>query len=408
MRSNFRNLYADVFWFGVLAGSAAAFLSIYAARLGATSFQISLLSAGPGVINLLLSLPAGRWLEGKALIATTFWSAILQRSVYLALIVLPWLLGAEPQIWAIVLVILVTAIPQTVLAISFNAMFAEVTPAEARGEVVGKRNALMSVSMTVATLASGLLLDHIVFPLNYQVVFGLGAVGAIMSTYHLGQLRSVQAPQVWPVARPGMSWPRRLRAFFSLRLEKGQPLMRWDLLRGPLGPFMLVYLLFYIFQNLPLPLFPLVLVNQICLTDSQISLGNALFYGVMMLVSLRLRSLSARFGHYRLLAVSGILYCIYPVLMGLAKDATLYWLASLIGGGVWGIATASLSNRLMERVPDQERPAGMALHNLVLNLGILIGSLGGPLLNEWLGLQNTLLLAGGLRFVAGLLLLAWG
>jgi predicted MFS family arabinose efflux permease len=50
----------------------------------------------------------------------------------------------------------------------------------------------------------------------------------------------------------------------------------------------------------------------------------------------------------------------------------------------------------------------MALHNLVLNLGIPVGSLSGPLLANSVGLKEALLLAGILRFTAGFGLLKWG
>ena len=76
MRSNFFHLYADVVWYGVLAGSAIAFIAIYITRLGANAFQVSLLTAGPAVVNLLFSLPAGRWLENRAVITASFWSAL--------------------------------------------------------------------------------------------------------------------------------------------------------------------------------------------------------------------------------------------------------------------------------------------------------------------------------------------
>jgi len=56
----------------------------------------------------------------------------------------------------------------------------------------------------------------------------------------------------------------------------------------------------------------------------------------------------------------------------------------------------------MERVPEDDRPAHMALHNLVMNLGILSGSLLGPLLAQGLGLRHSLFLAGGLRLAAGI------
>ena len=394
MRLNIRHLYADIFWFGVLAGSAMAFLAIYAARLGATGWQISLMTAGPAVVNLLFSLPAGRWLEGKALIPTVTLTAALQRSSYLAFAVLPWFLGENQQIWAVVLVVLLTSIPQTVLAIGFNALFAEIVPTEARSEVLGRRNALMAISMTITTLLCGWLLDQIVFPLNYQIVFGLGAIGAALSTYYVGRLqlarqeaRRASAPDAHP--------------------SPGKRLLRVDLLRGYFGYLLLAYLIFYTFQYVPLSLFPLAFVNLLKLTDGQISLGSALFYGVMLLVSLRLNVLSVRFGHRRLLIFSSVMFGVYPLLLGLAHDATLYWITSIIGGGVWALLGASMTNWLMEKVPAGERPAGMALHNLALNLGILAGSLSGPLLIQWIGLRDALLVGAGLRFLAGILMLLW-
>jgi len=50
----------------------------------------------------------------------------------------------------------------------------------------------------------------------------------------------------------------------------------------------------------------------------------------------------------------------------------------------------------------------MALHNLALNMGILVGSLGGPLLAAAAGLEMALVLSAGLRLGAGLLLIVWG
>jgi predicted MFS family arabinose efflux permease len=108
-----------------------------------------------------------------------------------------------------------------------------------------------------------------------------------------------------------------------------------------------------------------------------------------------------------MLVGGAIAYGLYPVLIGLAQDAGLYWLASIAGGLVWGVGGAALVNRLMERVSPDERAASMALHNLVLNLGILAGSLSGPLLGDWLGIPSALLLAGGLRVFAGFLLWLW-
>ena len=63
LRRTFLHLYLDIAWFGILNGSAIAFVAVYAARQGANGFQIGLLNAAPAIVAILVTLPAGRWLE---------------------------------------------------------------------------------------------------------------------------------------------------------------------------------------------------------------------------------------------------------------------------------------------------------------------------------------------------------
>jgi MFS family permease len=282
-------------------------------------------------------------------------------------------------------------VPGTLLAIGFNSMFVEVVPPQERGQVVGWRNALVAISLTATSLVCGRLLDWVPFPLNYQAVFTVGAFGGAMSSFHLSRIRRLQATAK-PVARP-------LRGYKSL--------LRLDLLRGAFGPFIAVYLAFYVFQNIPVPLFPLAFVRALHLTDGTISLGNALFYGTMFLASTQLGRLSGRWGHRRVLILGALFYGLYPLLIASARDATLFWTASFLGGMAWGLTGAGLINRLMERVPPDDLPAHMALHNLALNLGMLGGSLIGPALANAFGLREALLMSGGLRLLGGVLLMLW-
>jgi MFS family permease len=417
MRTNFRNLYADIFWYGILAGSTLAFVAIYATHQGASAFQVSLLTAGPALVNLVLSLPVGRWLEGRRLVRVTFWSSIGQRLGYLVMVILPWLLPAAGQVWALVLITVLISLPGTLLAISFNAMFADVVPPEQRANVVGRRNALLAFSMIATSLACGALLDWIDFPYNYQIVFFMGAVGALMSSYSLARLRTPrESPvRVWKLlndmARPGLlRIGDAFRASAGLRFltrSKGKPLLRLDLLRTSYGTFLLACLLFYTFQYLSVPIYPLFFVNQLHLTDGQIGLANAIFYTAMMLASIALSWLTAQIGHRWILILGALMYGLYPLLVGLAQNAALVWVASVAGGAAWALANGGLLNRLMERTPEDDRPAFMAFHNVALNLGIFCGSLAGPVLATSLGLRDGLLFSAGMRFLAGILFILW-
>jgi MFS family permease len=402
LKWNLRQLYWDIFWFGILAGSTIAFQAVYAARLGATGIQIGLLTAGPAVVNLIITLPSGRWMEGKPLIKVSYRSSIWQRLGYVFMVAIPWAFTSpEGQIWGLIWITLVMSVAGTVLAIGFNAMFAEVVPPEWRAHAVGRRNILLAISITVATLVSGQILDRVEFPVNYQIVFLIGAIGAMLSSYHIGRLRKSEV-----IAQVDTS--HVVNTNTSIPQKKRGSLLRKDLLTSPFAIFMLAYLVFYAFQFFPIPLFPLAYIDQLHLTDGMIGVGNALFYGTMMLASFKLGYLSNRFGHRKLLIASSTLFFIYPLLIGMAEGPELFYLACLIGGGVYALLSGALINRLMERVPANDRPAHMSIHNLALNVGVLAGSLLGPISANLIGLQASIILSAGLRLLAAGIIWLWG
>jgi MFS family permease len=418
---NFFHLYGDVFWWGVLAGSSISFLPIFLARLGASSFQIGLLTAGPAIINLVFSLPSGRWLASKPFLRTTFLSSIWHRLGYILLIFLPFFFAENAQISGMLAASIVMSIPGTLLAISFNAAFAEIVPPDDRALVVGRRNALVSLSMVATSVVCGqiLELDWLAFPLNYQIVFGLGALGAGLSTYHLGQLKLTPDTSLARVNRPffDTARPGVQRFFDAFRYPQGlrfltrstnRTLLELRPLRGPYGWFMFSYLAFYTFQYTAIPIFPTYFVSELKLGDASISIGTALFHFAMFLASFGLHRVSKRLGNRRMLFISAFIYGLYPLLNGMAQGVELYLIASFVGGIVWGFANGGLINRLMERIPEDQLPSHMAIHNLVLNLGILTGSLLSPLLIHWTSLREAMYIAAALRFLGGIFLGIWG
>jgi MFS family permease len=412
-RANIRHLYFDISWIGITSGTTISFLAIYAARLGASNLQIGLLSAGPAIINLLISLPVGHWLEGRPLVRTAFWSAFWQRIGLIVLIFLPWLLAEAAQTWGIVGLMLVISAPAAILMIAFNTLFADVIPPHLRGEVVGRRNALSAVTTMVSLLVSGQILVYVHYPTNYQIVFAIGAIGAMMSTYHVGRIRSTKEPALqwkWSIVKF-----THLREIFLHRLQwkpenfvNGKVFQRLDVLRGPFGLFMTAYLAFYTFQYISISIGPVYFVRTLNLKDNAIGLGSALFNLILMMASMYVGRLATRFSNRRLMVTSGMLFGLYPLIMGLARNAWLYYVGSAVGGIIWAVVNVGMINRLMERVPEDDRPAHMAIHNLVLNLGILVGSLVGPLIGDLSGLRTTMYIGAGLRLLAGVLLWMWG
>lgn len=413
-QSNFNHLIFDIAWFGVLNGSAIAFIAVYATRLGASAFQLGLLNAAPAVINLIFALPAGRWLQDKPVSRATFLTSILHRWFYLLWVFLPIFLIPQGQIWAIVLLTILMSIPGTALAISFNGLFAAAVPPDWRAQVAGTRNASYALTSIIITLLCGWLLDKFPFPTGYQIVFFIGFVGAMMSSLHLWFVRPADeyrkpgnGGRMGDWAAPGaMNMWQSLRTTVGLRfLVRANPLSsRWfnpwkeRSYRRVLGLVFAMHLTLF----LAVPLFPLFLVRELNLSDQLIGLGNSIFYVAIFLGSTQLDAVTRRLGHRRTMALGILVISFYPFLLSQATGASLFLVASIIGGTGWALAGGAVGNFVLEKTPDDSRPAHLAWYNMALQAGVLLGSLIAPLLAGWWGLTAALLFAAACRFLTGL------
>jgi len=420
LRRHFYHLYWYVAWFGIVAGSSQAFLGVYVARLGATPFQMGLLNAGPALIGLLFTLPAGVWLRRRPVGRAVFWTAALSRASFLLWAVLPGLFPAPVQVWSYLGLVLLMTVPGTVLAIAFNAMYAAAVPPAHRGKVAGMRNAIIALVFVVTSIVSGWILNAFPQALGYQIVFALGFIGAALSTYHLWQLRSVtnaSIPEpekirgtIGDYARPGdvRMTGMNLRTNVGLRVfARGANLLRVEVLRGSYGRILTALFAFHFAQFMPVPVFPLFWVEGAGFSDWEIGLGTAAFHAAVFLGSLYFMRFIARRSYRDWSGLGAILLASYPLLTAFSYTLPMLTLTSVLGGLAWAIIASTLGNYLLEQAPEHERPAYLAWYNLALNAAVLTGSLTGSLLAEWVGLVPTLLLTALLRGLSGLALWRW-
>ena len=391
-------------WFGILTGSAINFLNIYAARIGASGFQIGLLGAMPAVVSLFLSLPAGYWLQKQPVSKAVFWSAVLSRLGYFLWIPLPWLFGNQGQIWALTVITLVMGIPMCGLGVGFNALFAAAVPVEWRASVVGIRNVVQALTFIASSLGTGYLLDHLPFPSGYQVIFAIGAFSAAMSTLHLFFIRPKFSPAAPPLPVQGnIQVPEQASNRFGWSSS-----LRLDIWRTPFRKILLVLFGFHLTQYIVFPLFSLFTVNVLHLTDANIGLGTALFYLTVLLGSTQLSRLEHMVGHHKLTGWGVVGMCIYPLAMSISHTPLHYYLLSITGGFAWAMVAGAYANYLLEKIPDDDRPSHLAWYNIILNGAVLLGSLAGPLLAGFIGIGVALFVFGLMRLLAGIAILKWG
>jgi len=401
--ATFRHLYYDIAWFGVLSGSVINFMSIYATRIGATSLQIGFIGAMSAVVNLFLAIPAGRWLSKRNTNRAIFWSSVFYRVGFIFFIFLPWLFDNYGQVIAIILITFFMAIPLTPLGVGFNALFAEAVPDRFRAHVAGTRNIMLAITFILTSLISGYILNNVPFPLGYQIVFGIGALGAAMSSYHLYFIRPVEgdSPAVRSTPEPvSTKHTASPRGFFTA--------LRTDILSTPFKKVLLALLAFHFAHNLTTPIYPLYNVRVLELNDNNLGISQALYYLTMLIGSMNLRNIVHRLGHKKVTGLGVIGMSLYPLLLAFTHEVWQFYAIALIGGFTWAWTNGAYANYMLERIPPDDRPSHLAWYTIILNIAILGGSLGGSAVATGIGLFSALILFAVMRVLAGLWILKWG
>lgn len=403
-RSNFTNLYLDIAWFGVLSGTAVNFLNVYATRLGATGLQIGLLAAMAAIVNLFLAIPAGRWIEKQPTGRAVFWSSVVFRAGYALWIPLPWLFNAQGQIWALIILAFLMAIPLTPLGVGFNVLFAEAVPERFRAHVAGIRNFTFAITYMITSFGAGFILKSLPFEVGYQLIFAIGTFGAAMSSYHIYHVKPLEATM--PISALNAPQPATTTQAKSPRGILSA--LRLDIWRTPFRKILLALFFFHLAQYLPTPVYPLYNVRVLNLNDSNIGTGTALFYLTVLIGSTQIRRISQRLGNKKLTALGAAGVALYPFMLAASHTVLQFYILSFLGGFFFAMVNGSYINYMLENIPPDDRPSHLAWYTIVLNVAILSSSLAGPALAEMTGLVNALILFGVMRIASGLVIFKWG
>ena len=401
-RSNFWHLYFDIAWFGVLSGTAVNFLNVYVTRLGASGLQIGLLAAMAAIVNLFLAIPAGRWIEKRHTGRAVFWSSVVFRLGYVLWIPLPWLFDAQGQIWALIILAFLMAIPLTPLGVGFNALFAEAVPDRFRAQVAGTRNVTFAIAYMLTSFGAGYVLKNMPLEAGYQVIFAIGAFGAAMSSYHIYHVTPMEetAPLLstpLPASTSQTASPRGIKS--ALRL---------DIWRTPFRNVLLVLFAFHLAHYMSAPIYPLYNVRILNLNDNNLGTGTALYYLTVLIGSTQFRRVAHRYGNKNVTGWSVAGMAIYPFMLAAAHTVWHYYVLSFLGGFLFAMVNGAYINYMLEKIPPDDRPSHLAWYSIILNIAILGSSLAGPAIAEVIGLANALIIFGVLRILAGLAILKWG
>ncbi len=384
--------YVQIDAVGVALGNASSpFLPVFLTRMGATNVQVGLLSSMPGVTGLILALVVGRFLQARRNIVPWFSTArLLVISAYALTGLAPFLVPREHVVLAVLVIWAAATLPQIMVNVGFSVVMNSVAGPEGRFDLMSRRWSILGFTTAITVALAGQVLDRIIEPLNYQVVFLALSVGGLISYYFSSRIQLLDIASPPPSGAGGVR--ARLRGY--LELVRHEPtfisftLKRFVYLSG---------------ITLAAPLFPLYFVRELDAPDSWIGLVSTAQTAVLLVGYPLWADIYKRFGSRVVLLASTLVVGLYPGLMALTKDRELIiGLAALAGLFQAGMDLVFF-DALMRTIPPQYSATFVSLAQSIQYLSAILAPMLGTLLAAETSIGTALLISAGLRLVGFLL-----
>src|SRR6185436_12536389 len=150
-KRNFRYVQIDAIGVSI-SNVAAPFLPVFLTRLGATNFQVGLLTSMPGLTGLVLAILVGRFLQSRRDIVPWYSLArLFVISCYALTGLFTFLLSREYAVIATLAVWAFATLPQTVLAVAFSVVMNAVAGPQGRYALLSRRWAIFGLTSVVMT-----------------------------------------------------------------------------------------------------------------------------------------------------------------------------------------------------------------------------------------------------------------
>lgn len=385
-------LYQDLLWLGI-ASAASNYINVYAIRLGASDKLLGLRASIPSLLIVLLRIPAAQLMERtndrKGLIVR---SLLIGRLFYFVIFLLPWLgvlplVKHIPQATILVWTVICISIPTILSGAGWDSLFAELIPAGRRARVVSTRSTMTNLMALTIVPLLGLWLDWAPFPMNYQVVFLLAFIGAMISTWHV---KKVVVPDKG-------SMPNKQVAALNFRVIKRILTDNKEFSTLVFGTFV-----YQLAISIASPLFTIYYVDNLGASDSWIGYRMTLA-SLSSIIAYRFwpRHIERR-GDRAILILASPFMALFPLLTALTPVLLPHLFIVMIPRFFGAAVMIARYGILLRVCPDNRRPTFIAVYAIVVNIAAFAAPLVGVELADYIGIPGVFFVAAVLRLAAGL------
>jgi hypothetical protein len=390
---NIALLYLEIAAASVLS-SAANFNGAFALRLGASNTLIGLMSSIPALITMLGMVPASTIVERHPRRWTLMQQSLaICRLLFFPVALIPLVVPARFQAVALVGLLSFRLIPLLFFSAGFDSFLAEIIKPNLRAQVFSWRNIIATASTVLALLAIRPWLELAPFPENYIVVYLVGGLGGLVSSWLLSRLEVPPHPPL--VGKEHSSRPTlaALRAAAQQNPQYVRFLVNTlvanagSLLAGPL------YIIYY--------------VRLLHASDAWIASLTLIANLSTMLGYFLWKRWLPRFGESKVLKAMWPINGLLPLLIGLSGSLNLVLIIVFWYGLVSPGLNLSHYNTLLEVCPAARRPTYISVYSSLNNVLAFVLPMVAIGIANSVGLQTSLVIAGLMWIGGGMLFTIW-
>lgn len=354
--------------------------------LGASNYQVGLLSSLPPLIALLMTIPAAILLNKSSTHKRIVGTAIITARLFFIAIVFVVYLPSEWQAWAFLVIIGMMHVPTALATIGWQTLISGLVDEHRRAQFFSDRNRMLTIVGLFTTLFVGIVLrDATDSVLSYQVLFAAALCFGL------------------------------LEGFLVLRHKENEPivseskpkLMDWSIFKDQGYRWFLVAALFFNFTwQMAWGLFNIYHVRIAEATIfwfSMFSAGNML----MQFFTYPLwKKWSEKYSNTLVFIVLAIGMASAPFFTVLTTNFYLLFLVQTTSGFFLSGVILVMFNMLLEHSPVDKRTYCITTYNVLLSLMAFIAPQIGILFLELFGIVEAMHINAGLRLSSSLVFFA--
>lgn len=382
--SNYHHLVMDIAWFGISFATTSRFLQFFALRMGATPMELAWMTSLPSLVLVFATLLSAWWRNRYETTMQAIWyPAIVYRLMFLLPMFAPFFPEHLRVVWLILSAVL-PAIAQGIVSAIFLIMMREAVSEETLSRLFTRRHLAFHITLILAAVGFGFMLEHIAFPTNYQIMFALGFAFSLVSQWHLGKV----IPRGDGSERPKALPKRTLRALFA---DTKFQSVAWVTF--------IAYLTFYF----SFALIPLHLKETLGATEGFLGIYGGVEIFSALLAAFVMNRLFQRYGNRAMITWGLVANGLAVVVIALAPDMWLTLFGAAVTGLAWSIISVAVLGFFAERTAPNDMQASVVFHQILFTATVAGPLLGNGIVNVGFSVVSVLLLGAGLRVFGGIL-----